>query len=153
MLHSYVLFGRHNAVRATLTKKKAKSQGIKKRNGQHFCGFQISILEWGEHRLCKWPLLSANKTNTPITWLTNSPIVTPAATDIILSANEKPLEYCSAELWYVWVRPPPWAIPDLKREWQVVCKKDKGAHRHKKQDTSNHWGKRGSSDHTRVDIS
>jgi len=39
--------------------------------------------------------------NSPITWLTNSPMVTPAATVIIRRAREKPLEYCSAELWYV----------------------------------------------------
>jgi hypothetical protein len=47
MLHSYVFFGRHNAVGATLTKKGSQinRQGIKKRNGQHFCGFQINILE------------------------------------------------------------------------------------------------------------
>ena len=45
-------------------------------------------------------------------WLTKSPIETPAATAIMRRAREKPLEYCSAELWYVCVTPPPCAMPD-----------------------------------------
>lgn len=75
----------------------------------------------------------------PTTWLTNKPTVTPAATDIIRSAKANPLEYRSADVRYVWLTPPPCAMPDwwcLKQFIERRMVPD--TYRHQEQNTSDH---------------